>query len=210
MTGRRALSLLAGALAFAILAAPAAERSPRDLIAAACDRLLGTLVVSGDAVRADPRLAWQLASETVLPFVDFERVGRRVLGKHWRTASPAQRSAYQQAFRAYASHFLVTAMVTYSEAMASYADRVSFPPIRWRPGDDQATVRMLVRLAGGLSAEVTYRMHLVAGEWRVWDVTLEGLSLVLMYRDSFAQEITRYGLDGFIERLVAYAGPRRG
>ena len=188
--------------------ARADQGSPRDLVATASEELMTTLAVSGDTLRSDPRFAWRLAERTVLPHIDFDRVGRRVLGKHWRAASAEQRAAYLDAFRGYASNFVVKAMVTYSAEMVSYADRITFPPARWRPGDDRATVRMHVKLTSGITAEVQYRMHVVDGTWRIWDVTLEGVSLVLMYRDSFDEEIKRHGLDGFIDRLATHAARR--
>ena len=203
------LRVIACAGALLVGSAGAAEASsPRELIADASERLLTALVVSGDDLRENPRIAWELANETVLPYVDFDQVGRRVLGKHWRKATPDQRSAYQSAFRDYAANFLVTAMVTYSQEMVDYADRITFPAAHWRPGDERATVRMHVRLAGGVTAEVQYRMHVVDGTWRVFDVTLEGVSMVLMYRQAFAEEIGQHGMDGFIERLAEHKSKR--
>lgn len=182
-------------------AAAREDESPRALVMDATNRLMTALVERGELIRRDPALARRLAEQTVFPLLDFERLGRRVLGKHWRRASLGQRRAFIREFRPYAADFLVTALMTYSEKIAAYANRLSYPEMPWSPGDTQATVRMRVRLKSGIPADIDYRMFLVEHAWRIHDVAFEGVSLVITYRDAFSTDINEHGLDGVIDRM---------
>ena len=175
--------------------------SPRALVIDAADRLMEELTEQGEAIRRDPALAHRVAEQTVFPLLDFDRLGRRVLGKHWRYANVEQRRAFMQEFRGYAANFLVAAMVMYSEKLVAYSDRLSYPAMPWSPGDTRTTVRMRVRLKTGIAADIDYRMLRVGNQWRIHDVAFEGVSLVIAYRDAFSADINKYGLDGVIGRM---------
>lgn len=196
-----ALAIVAAVSGPALAATPEEDVSPRALVIDATNRLMDALAAQGEVIRRDPALAHRLAQRTVFPLLDFARLGRRVLGKHWRRASPAQRRAFMQEFRDYAADFLVTAMTAYSERIVAYSDRLSYPAMPWSPGDTRTTVRMRVRLNTGIAADIDYRMRLVEEGWRIHDITFEGVSLVLAHRDAFAADINAHGLDGVIDRM---------
>lgn len=183
------------------LNAMAADTSPRALVERAAGDLVRALKANQEAVKQDPALARRLAAETVIPHVDFPRIARWVLGKHWRSANEGQRERFTDAFRDYLINSYVTAMVTYTDDIISHADSVSYPPMR--PSDDPrySTVRSNIRLADGRTVAVDYQMVLNGQDWKIYDLSIEGVSLALTYRADFGEAISRSGLDDLIRQL---------
>lgn len=177
--------------------------SARDLVMSTSERLIGELQKNKDAIKQDVGLAYRLAEDTVIPHLDFARVTRAVLGKHWLSASAAQREQLTGEFRTLLTRSYVTAMVTYADQILRHADNVQFPPGRSRQDNDKAMVTMLIDLEGGKQVAVQYQMHLRDGAWKIYDVQIEGVSLALTYRSTFSQEIAQAGIDGLIASLAA-------
>ena len=193
-------SVLAGAAAGAwLLAAPAAAAVESDSEAQAVvrdttDRVLAVLRAEKDSLKTDPGRLYGLVQEVILPRFDFERMSRWVLGRHWRAASQPQRAAFVDQFE--------TLLVrTYSQALLSYRDQtVRFEPSRVR-SESEVTVRANIDQGGGPAIPISYEMYKTDGGWKVYDVSVNGVSLVINYRSSFSQEVTRNGIDGLIQRL---------
>jgi phospholipid transport system substrate-binding protein len=80
-------------------------------------------------------------------------------------------------------------------------ESVAFLPTRDR-SETEVAVRSMITRTGGPSVPITYQMHKLDAAWKIYDVAIEGVSLVLTYRSSFAQEIKRSGIDGLIQRLA--------
>jgi phospholipid transport system substrate-binding protein len=144
----------------------------------------------------DPVRLRALANEGVLPYVDFEALSRWVLGKHWRQATPAQRDAFMAEFRE-------MLFLTYLRRVNAYRETaVRFQPLRSVPQDGRVQVQAEVEPEGGPVVNVLFRMHRVNDHWLIYDVAVEGISLVATHRSGFSQEISRNGLDGLIARLA--------
>jgi phospholipid transport system substrate-binding protein len=197
---KRVFSSIGGALvAVWLLSAPAAGAMAADIDAEAVvrvttDRVLETLRQEGDSLKTDPKRLYDLVEDLVVPHFDFEKMSRWVLGRHWRRASAEQREAFVQEFE----RLLVR---TYSLALAGYRDqKVQYQSTRAR-SDVEATVRAAIEQGGGPEIPIVYEMHRTEGGWKVYDVSVEGVSLVITYRSSFGQEIQRNGLDSLIRRM---------
>jgi phospholipid transport system substrate-binding protein len=144
----------------------------------------------------DPVRLRALAMEGLLPYVDFEALSRWVLGKHWRTATPAQRDAFMAEFRE-------MLFLNYLRKVNAYRETaVRFLPLRSVPQDGRVEVQAEVEPEGAPVVNVLFRMHRVNDHWLIYDVTVEGISLVATHRSGFSQEISRNGLDGLIARLA--------
>lgn len=156
-------------------------------------------VVRGDKdIRAGnvPRIV-QLIEEKVAPHFDFERMTRLAVGRSWREASPVQREALVKEFR--------TLLVrSYSAAFTAYIGiAVEYRPFKMNPGDSETTVQTLIKLPGGAPPMgVDYDLGNTTGGWKVYDVRVAGASLIINYRNLFAQEIQSDGIDGLIKSLV--------
>ncbi len=181
----------------------AAVEPPQLLVIQATKNLVSELRTNGDAIRTTPRLAFELANEDIIPLIDFPAIARGVLGRHWRSASPEQRRRFTHEFRAFIINLYLTAMVTYSREIVSTAESFKYPSSRWLRGKTTATVHMEFKLKGAAPIDVGYRMHWKEGAWKIYDVHVLGLSLLAIYRNNFASEIKRHGLDGLLERLAA-------
>jgi len=188
---------------FFTLAQAQAKPAPYEqVIMDATQRLIDGLRQQHEAIKKDPQIAYRLVENTVLPHLDFDRIARWVLGKHWRTATPEQRKAFTCEFTAFLTRTYVTTMVTYTDDIITNASGLSYPPGNKQLSDDQAQVRARLSLTNGKTVEVVYTLTNASGAWKVYDLAIEGISLAITYRTTFSSEIAKRGLDGLIAHLA--------
>jgi phospholipid transport system substrate-binding protein len=154
-------------------------------------------VLSAIQQTRDKKTLHKLAEQKVLPHFDFVAMTRLAVGAHWRDASEPQRKALENAFRG----LLVSTYVTALGQTANPSQTVEVRPMQVKSGQDDVTVRTVVREPGRQPIAIDYRMALRGGSWKVYDVVVENLSLVTNYRGSFASEIARSGIDGLIKTI---------
>lgn len=181
----------------------AAVEPPLKLVIHATENLVNRLRTNGDAIRANPRLAFDLANEDIIPLIDFPTIARSVLGRHWRHASPEQREHFTLNFRAFIINLYTKAMVTYSREIVTTGESFKYSSRDWRPGKRAAIVIMTFKLKGTTPVKVGYSMHWKDNAWKIHDVHVLGISVVAIYRNNFDSQIHRYGLDGLLARLAA-------
>ncbi len=195
-----ALGLLLGATA----GAASVPQAPEQLMTEVSRQMLDTLKREREAVRERPQHMFDLVDQVLGPHVDFPRMSGWVLGKYWRQATAEQRKRFIAAFRVMMVRFYTAALLEdpkqLDDLLARDNDLITFLPGRQAEGDT-TTVRSEVHLDGGKVVQVLFAVHNRDGDWKVYDVTVEGVSLVTNYRTSFAQEITQVGIDGLIARL---------
>lgn len=188
------LPLLLGALAVRpALAAHAAEQ----LVQETTDKVLTRLRADSDKLKADSGLIYPLVEDLVLPHFDFAKMSQWVLGKNWRTADETQREQFTNEFR--------TLLVrTYAKALLEYTDQsMRYLPFHAEEGARKVTVKTEIEQAGGPAIPLDYSMYLnSAGQWKVYDIKVDGVSLVLNYRSSFATEIRNGGIPKLLEKLA--------
>jgi len=196
-------SLFIGALLFAASfaaqadTAPAAGAAPDQIVQQTAKDLFAAVNSKKAELQKDPQELYDLVGKMLLPHFDFEMASRLVLGQAWRSATDAQRKAFQEAFYKYLVHSYADALLK-----GNYSDNnVQVSP--WQQGTDpsQARVRTKVTRANGPPVEVDYVMSNKTGSWKAFDVTIEGISYVLNYRNQFGPEIQQKGLDELIKRL---------
>ncbi|MFZ5595094.1 MAG: MlaC/ttg2D family ABC transporter substrate-binding protein [Pseudomonadota bacterium] len=177
-------------------ASAAAVQPPQDLIKQTADRMLAKLKEERAVIRKDPGRIYELVSDIVLPHFDFERMSAWVLGKHWRTATPDQKKRFTEEFR----NLLVR---TYATSLTEYTDRkINYLPFRGDANATDVTVRTEVEQPGAAAIPIDYSLILKNGEWLVYDVAIDNVSLVTNYRSTFANEIRQGGLDKLISKLA--------
>jgi phospholipid transport system substrate-binding protein len=177
------------------VAAGATSEDPRELVIDTTEKVLAKIREERSALDANPRLVDQFIIDIVLPHFDFVAMARLVLGKHWRQASPAQRDAFVKEFRDLLVRTYATALLEYTEEVVEY------PPLTVKPGDTEVTVRTEIDQPGGLGIPVHYRMERQEQGWKVYDVTIDGLSLIGNYRNTFANDIRGGSLDALIDSM---------
>jgi phospholipid transport system substrate-binding protein len=194
--GWASVAMLAGRPAIAAEAVSRADMPPDKLVQSVSTEVL-------DRIKSDPALhkgdfdkLQKLIDEKVAPYVDFERMTRLAVGRGWRDATPEQREALIREFR--------TLLVrTYSGAMSRVTDhQVKMRPFRAEPGDTDVIVRTQVAPSNGDPIALDYRLEKTEAGWKIYDVTILGVSLVENFRNSFASEISQGGVDGLIKVLT--------
>jgi phospholipid transport system substrate-binding protein len=182
--------------AFLSSAAAWATQSPQDLVHETADTMLTKLREERKVIDQHPGRIYELVDQIVLPHFDFERMSSWVLGKYWRRATPEQRKEFMEQFR--------TLLVrTYAKSLSSYTDnKITYLPFRGTADQTDVKVRTEVDQPGGFPIPIDYALHLKDGEWKVYDVTIDGVSLVTNYRTTFATQIRQNGLDKLIASLA--------
>jgi phospholipid transport system substrate-binding protein len=184
---------------FLFLAAPAcpADIPPDQLARDVTDKILPLLKANKAEYNRDHAKLYAMVDEQVLPYFDFEAMSRTVLGRYWRQASPEQRRRFTQEFR----DLLVR---TYATALLKYNDeKIVYLPFRMDPDSRIATVRSEVRRNdGGPPVAITYSFYHTASGWKVYDLSVEGASLVTTYQSTYAERVRKEGLDALIASLA--------
>lgn len=183
-------------------AAWAAVKPPQDVVRDTSDQMMSALRQNYAPLKQDPTQIYGLVNRIVLPNFDFELMSRWVLGRAWQQATPEQRRRFTEEFR----NLLVR---TYGKALLEYAkEDVRVLPQPSALENDEATVKSEVRLKSGQPIQINYSMHLNPEGWKVYDVTVDGVSLVTNYRGTFASQIRANGLDAVIADLQQRNGAR--
>lgn len=171
---------------------------PQALVKDASDRMLQALKDNKEKIEEDSSFVYGLVDEILLPNFDFEKMSKLALGKNWRKADAEQRVRFVEEFR-------LLLVRTYTTAMLQYTDEeIVFLPFRDDLGKKKVKVKMEILQTGGPSIPMTLSMYLNKEQaWKVYDVKIEGISLVTNYRSTFANEIREQGMDKLIENLAA-------
>ncbi len=166
------------------------------LVKGAADELLSKLADGGDALRKDPARLNALVNESVLPYFDFKRMSQWVLGKHWKQASEEQQQQFIDNFKS----LLVN---TYATALLEYTDQqIEYLPVEGEANDWKAVVTTRLTKGGTVTTSISYKMHNKDTSWKVYDVTVDGVSLIKTYRSSFDSKVKESGIDGLISSLA--------
>lgn len=191
--------LSASTVLFALVAPAQAQTTPDALVKQISTDVIESAkadkgVQSGDLTRIQA-----LVDSKVMPSVNFEVATRSAVGPQWRTATPDQRSKLQAEFK-------ILLMRLYAGALTQVKDQtVEITKTLPVQGSTQTIVQSEVR-GKGEPIKLDYRLDKSAdqgGAWKIIDVNVGGIWLVQNYRSQFANEITKGGLDGLINTLVA-------
>lgn len=148
-----------------------------------------------DELTADKTRLYALVDQQLLPHFDVNYAGRLVLGKSWRSATPAQRERFVDAFYNFLLRSYATAILKFKKE-----DLRILPP-RGEPRDGRTQVMTEMRMPEGTVVPVNYSMRLTPDGWKAYDVRIEGISYVQNYRNQFNAEVAARGLDALIARL---------
>ena len=167
---------------------------PSQLIESSANIILSGIDKRRAEFRKDPTGLYQLVEQTLLPHFDTPYAAQLVLGQNWRNATPDQRKRFVDAF-------YQSLLYTYGDAMVDFtADRLKVLPTKVAPADERATVRTEIKRSNGTKVGVNYSLRKVNGEWKAWDVVIDGISYVKSYREDYGAEVQQKGLDAVIDR----------
>ena len=182
-----------------VLALPsfAGDLPPDQIARATTDKIIELLKENKNTYEKDHKKLYAMVDEHVLPHFDFRAMSRTVLGRYWRQASEDQRQQFVNEFRDLLVRTYATALLKYNNQQIVYL------PFRMEPGDRIAMVRSEVRRTdGGPPIAINYSFYHTDAGWKVYDVTIEGASLVTTYQSTYAEQVRRDGLDALIASLA--------
>ena len=195
---KRGLLLLAAMLFVGVVAVPAsaAEQTPQQIVQSIADQLGRAIQGHQAELRQNPEQMIKIIDGIVLPHFDMDYASLLVLGRHAREATPAQRVAFAKAFYNALTHRYAEGLVAYTRGAVKVLPASG-------PMDQRRTiVRTQVLLDSGKSLSVDYAFRKTAsGEWKAYDVIIEGISYITNYRNQVDAEIQKEGIDGLIKRL---------
>ena len=174
----------------------AQEMKPDELVRKVTDDVLAAVKSDKELAAGDKQKALKLAEEKVLPHIDFQEATRLAVGRSWRAANDEQKQKLTNEFR----RMLVR---TYSSAISAYQGQtMKTLPVHMKAGETDVTVRNQYIRPGGKPVQLDYQMHKTAGGWKIYDIIVEGVSLVLTYRSEFDAVVKQQGVEGLIKRLA--------
>jgi phospholipid transport system substrate-binding protein len=181
---------------FFVSGAYAETITPDALVKNTANEVLEILKSDKDIENGDMHKIGKLVEDKIATKFDFNRMSSMVLGRNWNMASKDQQGQFIVEFRS----LLVR---TYSTALSKYRKQtIEYKPLRSASGDTVVKVKTQIIQPGGPAIPLDYSLEKVEDSWKVYDVIIDGLSLVTIYRGQFAEELKKNGINGVIERLA--------
>jgi phospholipid transport system substrate-binding protein len=180
---------------FALAGLAQQDMKPDELVKKVTDEVIAAVKGDKQLAAGDKEKALKLAEEKVLPLIDFREATRLAVGRAWSRASTEQQEQLSAEFR----RLLVR---TYSNAISRYEGQtMQVLPSRHKPEDKDVTVRNQYLRPGQAAMHVDYSMYKTSEGWKIYDIVVEGVSLVITYRSEFGAIVKESGIDGLIKRL---------
>ena len=173
---------------------------PNGLLHSITAEVLAELKAGGEAMKNNPNKRYALMERVMLPYVDLEGMSRWVVGRQiWTEASAEQKKGFTEQFR----HLIIN---TYSGALSEYRNQsIDYLPIRGGfEGKDRVQVESVIRESGRESIHVLYRLVKKPEGWRVYDIVIEGVSLLKGFQEQFAGDLQKKGLDQVTRDLSSH------
>lgn len=176
---------------------------PQRLMEETSKTMIKAFMMQTDDIRKDPQIAHDLVRGSLVPKVNFKLMSRWVLGSNWKAASKSQQQEFSREFKELVIKFYSKGLLEYLSKNDLKEDLISFMPFRGKIDSKYATIRSQVHpKGGGQPINVNYEMyHNKAGQWQVYDVSIEGISIVTSYRSSFKKIIKQKGMDALLTEL---------
>lgn len=170
---------------------------PQVLVERAVDKMLQALNDNQRQLLENPNIIYGLVKDILLPDFDFDKMSKLALGKNWRKASEPQRAEFTEEFR-------LLLVRTYSTAMLEYSHQeIRTLPFHGDLATKKVRVGMEILQAGGPSIPMVSALYLnKEGSWKVYDIKIDGISLVTTYRSTFSSQIRSDGMEKLIEKLA--------
>ena len=186
----------AAALFFMAGLAQAEVVAPDVLVKNTAQDVIAIIKQDKDIQSGDQKKVLALVDAKILPNFDFTRMTQLAAGRYWRQATPEQKNALVSEFR--------TMLVrTYTKAFTQYkGETIDVKPAKFSPSDTETTVRTQLLKPGGQPTDVDYVMRKSDAGWKVFDVVIEGVSMVTSYRGTFSSQIEQSGIDSLIKSLA--------
>lgn len=189
----------AGAVLAATVAGTAAAQTPTppdEVVKQTTSRLQKEINAREKEFRADPEKLYEFVDKVIVPNFDTRYITQLILARHWRTATDAQRDRFEVAFKNMLVHSYANALVEYHDSV-----KAEWQPLRMAPDSKDVTVQSKLLRKNGQPLPIGFAMRLKNGEWKVYDIIVENLSLITSFRSQVNSEIKRTSLEALITKL---------
>ena len=172
-----------------------AAEAPDLFVKKTADEVFEILKTDKDLKAGNKEKAYKITEEKILPYFDFDRIAKLVLGKAWPAATKDEQEAFKKEFR-------TMRVKTYGSALLKFKDqKLSYKPTRYEPSDEEVLVKTEILQPGVPPLPIDYMLEKDGNSWKVFDITIEGVSLVTNYRGQFGNEIRQNGMASLITKL---------
>ena len=172
-----------------------AQEAPDALVKRVSEEILAIAKTDKQVQAGNQERIMEVVRAKILPHINFQRMTQLTAGRYWREATPEQQQALTNEFR-------TLLVYTYAGAVAQIRNQtLEFKPMRATPDDTEVEVRTAVIQSRGDPIQLNYRLEKGPNGWKIVDVNILGAWLVQTYRNSFAAEIQKGGIDGLIKAL---------
>ena len=173
-----------------------AQEAADEVIRKNVNDVLAALKSDKDLQAGDTKKMEKLAEEKILPHFNFPHMTQLAVGRNWKDASDPQKTSLTDQFR-------TLLLRTYSSTLSQYRNQtIDVKPLKAAAADSEVVVKTAVIQSGGQPIPIDYSMEKTPSGWKVYDVLIDGVSLVTNYRSSFNTEIKTNGIDGLIKSLT--------
>jgi phospholipid transport system substrate-binding protein len=169
--------------------------SPDGMIKTVTQQVLDEIKSDKSIQAGDINKITELVNQKILPYTDFTRTTRLVMGRNWNTATPEQQKQIVEQFK-------MLLIRTYSGALSQVRNQtIQYKPFRASPEDTDVVVRSVVT-NNGQPVELDYRLYKTAQGWRVYDINVLGAWLIQAYQQQFNEQIQQHGVSGLVQFLT--------
>lgn len=181
--------------------AQATDMAPDVMVKNVTNEVLQAIRGDKDIQSGNSKKAMDFIETKVQQHFNFAHMTQLGVGRDWKGASAAQQKQLTDEF-----HTLLVR--TYAKALTEYKSQtIEFKPFKMAAGETDVKVKTQVIQAGSKAIPLDYYLEKSPAGWKVYDIEVEGISLVINYRESFAAEVRSGGIDGLIKSLQAKNKP---
>jgi phospholipid transport system substrate-binding protein len=188
---------VAAMLASLVMGVSVAASDPVSMLNSVANQLISKLKANQTTIKTNPSLVYSLANQIVVPHADIDVMAKKVLPPQiWNSATSAQRARFKREFTTLLVH-------TYASALANYSDQtVKFFPVRGGyQGRSNVEVSSDIERPDGPPVSVNYRLLLAVSQWKLYDLSVEGVSMLESFRSQFSDQLSRGDMESVINQL---------
>lgn len=183
-----------------VFAQQADNRRPDQMVKATIEEVMSTIHSDKAASAGDPGRTYQIVQQKFLPATDFRLTTQYAVGSAWAKATPAQRDQLFKEFQTLLAHTYATQLTQVRGENTQF----KFPPMApVAPGATDAVVRTTV-VSGGDTMPIDYRVRKEDAGWKIYDINMMGAWMIQVYRQQFAAQLAKGGIDGLIKFIAAH------
>ncbi len=176
---------------------------PDEMLKIATKKMLHSINDNRAEINQSPGKLTSLVEKIILPHLDFITASKAVMGKYWRRAAKDQKLKFIRQFRLLLLRFYSSALSEYLKGRDKNLDEdlIHYFPLKLNEGATSLTVRAEIKPESGQPIPIRYRVHLTKKGWKIYDVSVEGISMITTYKNNFATQLKTEGIDALIASL---------